>query len=453
MREISFKVTFLSDIILQASSNTEGKVEVLDFIPGSNFLGMVARYYDKFENPFDIFHSGKVRFSDATLLHEDKPTYKVPFSYFKPKMGGEVENHHHIKKFSADKQLKQIRKGYITKDGKVVELNYNYSQKSAYDKESRKSKDSQMYGYKAIQKGTTWQFSIKYDDDIDIEAITEKIIGKKQLGKSKSAQYGSVLIETSDIAKENIEDLNSLNSVILYANSRWALFDDNGMPTYQPTPNNLGLSSGCKILWNKCQIKTTSFTPYNGARQTKDYTRVVIEKGSIIVIDNLTQEDIKILKSGVGAFLSEGYGDVLINPIFTKELNPTYLECKLKREMQTNKKVDKTVISFLKNRQKVQKDVFDVSASVQDFIKDHKKKFEEVSKSQWGQIRSICNQSDTTDENIKQKVEEFINHGIAKKRWEKGEKILLSTIENRLKFTQLLATLMPKQKREEKKND
>ena len=37
MKEISFKVTFLSDIILQSSSNTEGKVDVLDFIPGGNF--------------------------------------------------------------------------------------------------------------------------------------------------------------------------------------------------------------------------------------------------------------------------------------------------------------------------------------------------------------------------------------------------------------------------------
>ena len=45
MSKIVFQVEFLSDIILQASSNTQGNIEQLDFIPGSNFLGMVAKDY------------------------------------------------------------------------------------------------------------------------------------------------------------------------------------------------------------------------------------------------------------------------------------------------------------------------------------------------------------------------------------------------------------------------
>jgi len=455
MKKLNFKVTFLSDVVLQASSNTEGKVDTLDFIPGSNFLGMVARYYTKFENPFDIFHSGKVRFGDATLLHDDKPTYKIPFSFFKPKLDeGEVENHHHIKEFSAEKQLKQVRKGYITKDGEVVKLSYTYSQKSAYDSTSRKSKDSQMYGYSAIKQGTTWQFSLQYDESIDINTIVEKLIGKKQLGKSKSAQYGSIMIEKLDTTMDDIEDTTFTENVVIYANSRWALFDKNGMPTYQPTAENLGLSTDANILWDKCQIKTNSFTPYNGARKTKDYTRVVIEKGSVIVFDKLSDEDIKILKSGIGGFLSEGFGEVLINPIFTKELYPVFSEeSTIKTTKPQSEEIDKTIISFLKNRQQTQKDIFVVSENVQSFINTHKSKFEQVSKSQWGQIRSICTQSDVNDSNIKDKVEAFIDQGIAKKRWEKGEKVFLNEIENNLKFTKLLATLMPKQKIEEQQDD
>ena len=50
MKKIDFKVTFLSDIVLNKSSNTEGNVETLDFITGASFLGMVAKNYDKFEN-------------------------------------------------------------------------------------------------------------------------------------------------------------------------------------------------------------------------------------------------------------------------------------------------------------------------------------------------------------------------------------------------------------------
>jgi hypothetical protein len=54
MNKLTFKIEFLSDIVLQASSNTQGNIELLDFIPGSNFLGMVAKNYNNFENSFDI---------------------------------------------------------------------------------------------------------------------------------------------------------------------------------------------------------------------------------------------------------------------------------------------------------------------------------------------------------------------------------------------------------------
>jgi hypothetical protein len=82
MGELTFQVEFLSDIVLPASSNTEGNIEHLDFIPGSNFLGMVARSYIDFNDSFNVFHSGKVRFGDATLLHEGRATYKMPLSFF-----------------------------------------------------------------------------------------------------------------------------------------------------------------------------------------------------------------------------------------------------------------------------------------------------------------------------------------------------------------------------------
>ena len=58
MKELVFQVEFLSDIVLPATSNTEGNIEQLDFIPGSNFLGMAAREYDHYNDSFSVFHSG-----------------------------------------------------------------------------------------------------------------------------------------------------------------------------------------------------------------------------------------------------------------------------------------------------------------------------------------------------------------------------------------------------------
>ena len=145
MNKIIFQVKFLSDIVLQASSNTEGNIEHLDFIPGSNFLGMVAQNYMKFEDSFKVFHSGDVKFGDAHILKDEKVTYKMPLAFFHEKLDTKtLYNHHFIKDFSIFKQLKQKRDGYITKDMQTTDIEYNYSQKSAYDKINRRSKDSSM---------------------------------------------------------------------------------------------------------------------------------------------------------------------------------------------------------------------------------------------------------------------------------------------------------------------
>lgn len=161
MRTINFKVTFLSDIVLNASSNTEGNIETLDYITGASFLGMVAKNYDEFAktfDTFDIFHSSKIRFGEATPLFKNKPTYKAPFCFFAPKLDSdkkEVRNNHFIdydNQAELDKQYKQVRNGYITSTLDYLHLEYNYSQKAAYDKDNRKSKDSSMFGYKAIKR-------------------------------------------------------------------------------------------------------------------------------------------------------------------------------------------------------------------------------------------------------------------------------------------------------------
>ncbi|MGE3614033.1 MAG: hypothetical protein AB7G20_11230, partial [Sulfurimonas sp.] len=128
MKELVFQVKFISDIVLPASSNTEGKIDQLDFIAGSNFLGMVAKNYSKFANSFDVFHSGKVRFGDGHILKDAKTqTYKIPYSYFHKKLETTpVFNHHFLddKDFEDLGQLKQLREGFITKEKEQAFVDY-----------------------------------------------------------------------------------------------------------------------------------------------------------------------------------------------------------------------------------------------------------------------------------------------------------------------------------------
>jgi len=454
MVKIFYEVEFLSDVVLPASSNNEGNIEQLDFIPGSNFLGMVAAKYDKFEDSFKVFHSGDVKFGNATLLQESQQTYKMPLSYFHKKLDSKTLYNHHLlneNEFKEFGQLKQKRAGYITKDYKYAEIEYNYSQKSAYDKKNRRSLDSSMFGYSAIKSGTTWQFSITYNENIspkDLELLQENMIGKKRLGKSKSAEYGLVNI-TKKGTEESIEDTNSKETII-YLRSRVSLVDASGNPTVELHYLFDGLSKE-NIDYEKTQIKTSYFTPYNAKRQRKDYERVCINSGSVIVLKNIDKNRVP---KYVGAYQNEGFGEIILNPLFLtkKEFS---LEIKEdKDEANENVAITSDLAKFLQQQEDKQQAKIKILNEVDKFIYKHKSLSKKKMNSQWGKIRSIC--SNSSDENIYEDVKEYITHGVAKVKWEgKNEKNLLEGIKNSkkpLEFTKLLSIIIPKQK-EEKKDD
>lgn len=455
MKDLVFQVKFLSDIVLPATSNTEGKIDQLDFIAGSNFLGMVAQRYKDFQNSFDIFHSGKVRFGDAHILKNDKETYKIPYSYFHKKLQSEVIYNHHLledKDFKPEDedglgQLKQLRNGYITNDKELTFVDYVYSQKSAYDKTNRTSEEGKMYGYKAIKKGSIWQFMVKINgiSNEDEKLLIDTLKQSSRLGKSKSAEYGQVQIELKDLVKNISNEPNLNQEVVLYCNSRLALIDECGNPTYDLNY----LCNGINIVYEKTQIRTSTFTPYNGVRQTKDYERVCINKGSVIAVKDLKPEQFESIKQGVGAFKSEGFGEIIINPSFLMEKEFKFVkECKDESKKDERQKITQTfkdnpTVQFLVNRHNKTIDMLNIAKEVAEFLEKHKKLvFSNIKPSQWGNIRSIA--SNNSDDFI-EKIGIYISNGTRK--WEDNQVgILKDAINNhkidKQKFIKLLAMKM-----------
>ena len=86
-----YNCKFLTDIVLPASSNTQGNVALSDFVSGSNFLGMVATAYDEFgSDAFEVFHSGGVQFGDAHIAIEGEQTYKIPLAFHSLKVADQM---------------------------------------------------------------------------------------------------------------------------------------------------------------------------------------------------------------------------------------------------------------------------------------------------------------------------------------------------------------------------
>ncbi len=437
MRELVYEVEFLSDIVLPASSNTQGKITQLDFIPGSAFLGIAAQKYGEFQNSFEIFHSGRVKFGDATILKDGKLTYKMPLSFFHEKLDDTtIYNHHKIEDFSRFDQLKQLRSGYITDDLEAVNIEYDYTQKSAYDKENRRSKKGQMYGYNAIKSGTKWQFRIIYDDFVsqeDIELLKETIEGEKRLGKSKSAQYGRVKI--TFLKEQKRAEKEKEGELVLYANSRLALMDEKGHPTYDPQYLFEGLSYE-NVDYAKTQIRTFNYTPYNATRATQDYERVCIDKGSVIVLKGV---DATKIPNFVGAYQSEGFGEIVLNPKFLQHFSFSFKPSKDKKDETATIMPNSPLSLFLQEREREKQDRLDLGETVSEFIKDNFDLYKNIKPSQWGTIRGICIKG---DENFKKQIEDYISSGKAK--WEKRQIETLLGHSERLEFFKLLAMQMPK---------
>ena len=454
MREFRFEITFKSPIILQASSNTQGKMSSLDFIPGSAFLGMVASRYSDFSDPFKIFHSGAVKFCDAAPIKDGKEFFKIPLSYFHEKLdGSKIYNHHLLSREESEKftQLKQMRSGYINEGNEQLSMDLDFSQKSAYDKIKRRSKDSQMYGYEAFRVGMKWRFSVKFDANVsedDISRVKETLERSTRLGKSKSAEYGAVEIK---FIGENTDEIQSFTPpegyTFVYAKSRLALIDENGNPSYDVKyilPN----SNENNVDYAKTQIRISNFTPYNGARSTKDYERACINKSSVIALKNLSAEQIAALKNGVGAYLSEGFGEVLINPWFLNGGNVKDSPIEFQKEAETEHStkeipIQNDLAKFLKQKQTTKDQALEIAERVANFIESHKDKFGKISKSQWGAIRALCKSS----ADIQKDVSEFIGEGVAKDKWSDAKETLLEAIEKSrdpLKFALLLSMQMPR---------
>ena len=479
MTKLNFICEFKSDIVLHSSSNTEGKVDIFDYIAGSNFLGMLARKYTDFKtDAFDIFHSGAVRFGDGHIMHRDKETFHAPFAWFAPKGVSlkdalekkELYNEHFLTKEQYDafieegKQLKQQRAGFITANGELVKVEHNYRQKSAYDKYNRRSKDSTMFGYYSLPKGTKWAFCVEMDDDSYKDKIIEILESSKRLGKSRSAEYGRVKISFVD--KSNTQTIPHVlkpikiedkHYIFLYAKSRLGL-TNKGMNSYQFDLASLGLADSSKIAWRKSHIRISRYTPYVAIRDNRDPERLVIDKGSVIAIEVSKDFDVEAysqrVERGLGLYLSEGHGKVVVNPHFLATKNPEFTQLESGYKEDSNGLKEGAISVWLKAQQKQEEQNYKLLKEVKEFISNHNVKYK---KSQWGQIRSLCSafvdsnnlyEALFSEEMVHNHQRGFLLHGQAKDKWDSR---LIDALKERYSednyhaFIKLLSIYAPKE--------
>ena len=436
-KTLKFKCTLESDLVLSQTSSSEGNQKTLDFIPGNNFLGIVADkiYDDGSPESLELFHSGKVRFGDAHPSVDGIRGLKVPASMYYPKLASANEEcyiHHLTDHNSPDiksKQLKQCREGFYSfgeTTGKPIAIEKNFTIKSAYDSDARRSKDGQMFGYESLSKGLVMYFEVESElsEEMNKKIITS-LCGKKHIGHSRSAEFGLVTIEQADF-KESCSTMSDGKSdyITVYADGRLIFLDEKGEPTYQPTAKDLGVEGG-EVDWSRSQIRTFQYAPWNGKRHTYEADRCGIEKGSVIII-NLNGVPCPEKSQYVGSYKNEGFGKVIYNPVFLagkpgeqgKALF-TLEEKKQEKSTSTNApKPNSALIDFLTSKKKTAESNQTVYQVVQKEV-GYLEQFFTKGKfaSQWGSIRSLAMVTSDSQKLIKA-IDAFLDHGVAKDKWE-----------------------------------
>lgn len=457
MKTLYFKCTLLTDVVINQKAATEGNQNSLDFIPGNNFLGIAAsQLYASSgkEEALKLFHSETVRFGDAHPVIMDESgrirrSLRIPACFYKPKLKpiDEVGFYvsHEVKEPDKpeykDFQPKQCRTGfYVFEDHTLfeVEVHKSFAIKSAYERKNRRSADAQMFGYESLDAGSHWVFDVTIADEVFEGKIRTALAGRKKIGRSRTAQYGLIDIEEIKEAPKCIESLNNnAEQAFVYADARLIFLDEYGLPTFQPQAENLGFKGGV-IDWEKTQIRTFQYAPWNFKRQARDADRCGIEKGSVFVIKKDKNAEWLIYPGTnfVGSYQNEGFGKVIINPAFlqTKEGSngKSIYILKGKDEQTKEKKTIPVVLEEIKQNSlfvflKAQKERNERDSEIYELVNLFTEKDTNLRAfsgddfaSQWGAIRSIA-MTAKSKENLRQQLFErksgYLTHGIALEKW------------------------------------
>jgi hypothetical protein len=452
MKEQFYKVILISDVVLNSSLATEGNMKTLDYIPGSNFLGIVAaKLYKEIdsEHAFSIFHSGKVRFGDANISINNSLSYPIPasFSMEKGKMNlgqDDVYLHHLLNsinpltKDGTRFQLKQQRNGYLFKNGQFKnEIEKSFAIKSAQERKTRTSKEGAMFGFESLNKGLEFIFSVQLEDETNLELINKALIGKHRLGKSRNAEFGQIEITSIDSVNQ-IEHFNDQSFVLVYAQSNLCFLNDFGVATFQPSAEQLGLNKEAIIDWSKSQIRTFSYSPWNFKRNSSNSQRYCIAKGSVFYV---TAATIIANTATVGIHQAEGLGKVIYNPRFLEgnianaKSNFNFVP-EQKDPKKTNAGPTTVLTRFLAKNVKECKVERDISAAIQKLVYSKENNIlnlKRISSSQWGGIRAYATKAKSFDELKTQLFDEkigYLNHGVAdEKYWGKNRGANRKTFE------------------------
>lgn len=319
MPTLHLDITLETDLVLSSSAATVGGHVSLQRIRGSALLGACAA--QGYEGPlaFDLFHSGRVRYSDALPAVDDSVALPVPLALHSEKGTPSPTSYFNlsVEQASTGDKLEQQRSRFVEPCGRVRQVATTYTMRTAVD-EHGQARGGFLFGLETVSAGQTFRATIDADSADLLAEVERRLVGRAhRLGRSRSAEFGLARIERGSFKPWPVVSGTS-DIIRILCVSDLALRDARTCaPRLVPASEDFGLPDGTSLDLTRCFVRTARYSPYNAHRRRHDLERQVIVAGSVLVfkgaVFNLDELRVR-LANGVGEHLVDGLGRVLVQP-------------------------------------------------------------------------------------------------------------------------------------------
>ncbi|MFA0468133.1 RAMP superfamily CRISPR-associated protein [Vibrio breoganii] len=329
---IYYTLTTLEPVIVSQNTATTTNHQGLDHIPGSAILGMLAGslYQEVGEGvAWSLFHSAEVQYGPCYPLVEGEISLPTPASWHYQKMANPIRddkyNSEQISNHASELfqrpdgvQFKQCRDGFVSSQGKLGKVEQGIVTKTALDRKTGGVKDGSLFSYAYIEENQSFAGWIECQSQSQVDLIRSHLFGEKRIGRSRSAEFGSVRISESALTKpqESIDD--TTDKLVLWCLSDCQILAHNGLPTFTPCLSDLIPEVQGTLDRERSFVRSTTTSRYNQARQGFDSEQPLIAKGSVLVFKDcpgLSPDHLQQLRDkGIGINRQQGLGWVGVNP-------------------------------------------------------------------------------------------------------------------------------------------
>ena len=332
--------TYILDYTLRLDSavmfpKAEGGAEKTElFIPGSSIRGFFAAEMQKKQLKIDYkkwFYGNELIFQNAYISDGKKRFQPASSAILKEKDAGFSSSINSLYEFSRNKEenVKDERPQYKAIGGKYLtnsvdntvdclevetEINYHYHV-------TKNKADSQFFQYTSLSAGQLFSGRIIGTGEAleQVFGVWPKDNNAFTLGRSKTAQYGSVSVEDICISEVNNPTELKAKKFVVQLLSPCVLLNDTGVynASIQTLKSEIEkLLKGVAIEEKKIVLRYKTIGGFNVKWGLPKQQLLAFDAGTICVFEGKDSDiDLSVFSNcHIGEYVSEGYGEIAVYP-------------------------------------------------------------------------------------------------------------------------------------------